>query len=138
MAVRTVSQVLISRKFITVTPDTTVAATAETMRANRVGAVLVMAGDELKGIFTERDALYRVIGEGRTPAETRIAEVMTGELVTVHPDDWIASALRLMRDIGFRHLPVVGEDGAVVGIVSTRDIIAAAEFAALAGHPEVD
>jgi len=129
---RLVSQVLIQRKFCAVAPDASVAAAAALMKQAGVGAILVMDGRELVGIFTERDGLYRVVADKRDAETTRVDEVMSKDLVTVAPDDDITHALRLMRDIGFRHLPVV-EDGEVIGIVSTRDIITAAEFSVLAG-----
>lgn len=129
---RLVRHVLIHRKFKAVRPETTVAEAAAVMEEARVGSVLIMEDGALRGIFTERDALYRVVAAGLDPAATSMREVMSSELVTVSPDDDITHALRLMRDIGFRHLPVVA-DGEVQGIVSTRDIITAAEFSALAG-----
>lgn len=129
---RLVRHVLIHRKFKAVRPETTVAEAAAVMKEAQVGSILIMQDGALRGIFTERDALYRVVAARLDPATTPMREVMSSELVTVAPDDEITHALRLMRDIGFRHLPVV-EDGEVQGIVSTRDIITAAEFSALAG-----
>jgi CBS domain-containing protein len=129
---RQVRQILLQRKFQVVPPTATIVEAAAKMREGRVGAVVVMADQELHGIFTERDALYRVLADRLDPETTTVAEIMTTELVTIAPDDTVAHALRLMRDIGFRHLPVV-EDDQVLGILSTRDIIAAAEFSALAG-----
>lgn len=89
-----------------------------------VGAVLVMDGTALQGIFTERDALNRVLAEERDPDATRIAEVMTSDLVTLGPKATAVDALRLMTEIGFRHLPVVEEDH-IYGIISLRDFIGA-------------
>lgn len=130
---RTVRQVMMHQKFKSVSPDATVVEAARIMKEGRVGSILVMRDGELQGIFTERDALFRVVAGRIDPAGTTVAEVMTGELVTISPDDDITHALRLMRDIGFRHLPVVESGGDIVGIVSTRDIIAATEFSILAG-----
>lgn len=129
---RLVSQVLIQRKFCAVAPDATVVEAAGFMKQARVGAILVMRDRQLAGIFTERDAVFRVLADKRDPGTTTVGEVMTAEVVSVAPDDDITHALRLMRDIGFRHLPVV-EDGEVIGIISTRDIITATEFSVLAG-----
>jgi CBS domain-containing protein len=129
---RLVSQVLIQRKFSAATPDTTVVQAAAKMKSERVGAILVMENRALVGIFTERDALFRVVASKLDPEATTLREVMTADVVSVAPDDDITHALRLMRDVGFRHLPVV-EDGEVVGIISTRDIVTATEFSVLAG-----
>lgn len=129
---RLVSQVLIQRKFSAVTPDTTVARAAEVMKQQRVGAILVMEERALAGIFTERDALFRVVAAKLDPETATLRDVMTADVVSVAPDDDITHALRLMRDVGFRHLPVL-EDGEVIGIISTRDIITATEFSVLAG-----
>lgn len=126
---RTVRQLIVRPGIYTLTAEATVAEAARYMAENQVGAVLVVEGERLEGIFTERDALYRVLAEGRDPARTTLDEVMTRELVTLTPDEPAADALRLMRDIGFRHLPVV-EDGRACGMISLRDFIGAAEFAA--------
>jgi len=79
-------------------------------------------GSRLIGIFTERDALYRVIAAGRDPAETRLADVMTPQPQTMHPDEPFVKALGIMHQHGFRHLPVV-EHGRPLGVVSARDAL---------------
>ncbi len=89
-----------------------------------VGAVLVMAGSALQGIFTERDALNRVLAEARDPDATHLSDVMTGNLVTLGPKAAAVDALRLMNEIGFRHLPVV-EENHIYGIISLRDFVGA-------------
>ena len=76
----------------------------------------------LAGIFTERDALFRVIAAGRDPSATRLADVMTPQPQTMHPDESFVKALRLMHKRGFRHLPVV-ENGRPLGVVSARDAL---------------
>jgi CBS domain-containing protein len=91
------------------------------MRDRRVGAVLVTEGDrELVGIFTGRDAVSRVLAEGKDPAATRLAEVMTYNPDTMTPSHSAIEALRLMQDARCRHLPIMHE-GKVVGIVSRGD-----------------
>jgi CBS domain-containing protein len=91
------------------------------MRERRVGAVLVAEGDRpLVGIFTGRDAVCRVLAEGRSAAETTLAEVMTPDPHAMPPVRMAIEALRLMEDARCRHLPVV-ENGKVVGIVSRFD-----------------
>jgi len=90
----------------------------------RIGAVLVVDEGQLKGIFTERDALGRVMAAGQDPGKTSLSEVMTANPRTAIPKLSAVAALLMMRDGGFRHLPVV-EDGQVKGIISMRDFIGA-------------
>ena len=91
------------------------------MRERRVGAVLVTEADRrLLGIFTGRDAVHRVLAEGKSAARTKLAEVMTRDPDTMPPGKTAIEALRLMEDGRYRHLPIV-EDGKVVGVVSRFD-----------------
>ena len=99
------------------------------MAKERVGAVMVTEGSRLLGVFTERDALNRVLAQGRSPEETTLSQVMTRSPATISPDSRSIDALRLMRDGGFRHLPVAVE-GDLVGVVSLRDFVGA-ELAAV-------
>ncbi len=102
-------------------PDATVKEAARRMRERRVGAVLVAEDDErLVGIFTGRDAVGRVLAEGRDPAKTTLADVMTYNPETMTPRHSAIEALRLMQDTHCRHLPIVHE-GKIVGIVSHGD-----------------
>ena len=102
-------------------PDTSVMEAARQMRERRVGAVLVTEGDaKLVGIFTGRDAVTRVLAEGKYPAETTLREVMTADPDTLTPRHNAIEALRLMQDCRCRHLPIVNEDR-VAGIVSRGD-----------------
>ena len=91
------------------------------MCARRVGAVLIADADRrLVGIFTGRDAVARVLAEGRDPRTTPLASVMTSSPVTLTPDQSAIDALRVMQDGGFRHLPVV-KDGRIVSVISRGD-----------------
>lgn len=110
---------------VTAQVDETVVAVAKRMAGNDVGAVIVVAGGDLVGVFSERDLAVRVVAEGRDPAATRVADVATTGVVSVGPDDGIRAALAKLREGKFRHLPVV-EDGKPIGILSTRDLMAAA------------
>jgi CBS domain-containing protein len=110
------------QKPVTAAADTTVAAAARLMKEHRIGAILVVQDGRLAGIFTERDALFRVIGEGRDPAATRLAEVMTANPRTIAPDRPFGHALHLMYEGGFRHVPVV-DNGRPLGVVSARDAL---------------
>jgi CBS domain-containing protein len=106
-----------------VAPKTaTVLEAAILMKEKSKGALLVVDGTKLTGIFTERDALFRVIAAGRDAATTTLADVMTPQPQTMHPDEPFLKALRLMHKRGFRHLPVV-ENGRPLGVVSARDAL---------------
>src|SRR4030095_3986961 len=107
---------------VTANPEMTVAAASRLMRTKRVGELLVVDNGRLAGIFTERDALFRVIAEGRAPEKTRLAEVMTHNPRTIAPDRPFGHALHLMHEGEFRHVPVV-ETGRPLGMVSARDAL---------------
>jgi len=100
----------------------TVLEAAILMKEKGKGALLVVEASRLTGIFTERDALFRVIAAGRDPATTLLADVMTPQPQTIHPDEPFVEALRVMHKRGFRHFPVV-EHGRPHGVVSARDAL---------------
>ncbi|MCC6472119.1 MAG: CBS domain-containing protein, partial [Burkholderiales bacterium] len=106
-------------KLLTAPPDTSVSAAAGMLAAKNVGALLVVEGGRLAGIFTERDAVYRVMAQGRDPSATQVSEVMTREPFTIGPNETFGRALVVMHERCFRHMPVV-EQGVPVGIVSAR------------------
>ena len=114
-----ISTVMNPDKLLTAPPATTVAAAAAMLAAKNVGAVLVVDAGKLVGIFTERDAVYRVMAKGLDPSATLISGVMTPSPLTADPDDTFGYALLVMSEKGFRHMPVV-ENGTPVGIVSAR------------------
>lgn len=117
---RLVRDIMEDRPALTLPPAATVLVAAQQMAERGTGAVMVVESERLLGIFTERDALFRVIARGLDPATTCVADVMTREPRTVAPRDSYGYALVLMQEGGFRHAPVV-EDGRVVGIVSSRN-----------------
>ncbi len=118
---RTMSDLVRDQKPLMLTPETSVMDAARHMRERRVGAVLVTDGEaRLVGIFTGRDAVCRVLAEGRDPAATTLGEVMTYTPETMAPHHTAIEALRLRHDASCRHMPVVHE-GRVVGIVSRGD-----------------
>ncbi len=92
------------------------------MSENHIGALLVVEEGRLAGIFTERDALNRVLAEGRDPDSTPLSEVMTRDLVTLGPQAEATLALHVMNEVGLRHLPVV-ENDKVYGMISLRDFV---------------
>ena len=119
---QTIRSVMEQKKLVTASPDTTVLRASEMMARRKVGAMLVVENDRLAGIFTERDALFRVMAKRLDPATTTLAEVMTTSPMTVTPDKSFGYALIVMHDNGFRHLPVV-ENGKLIGIVSARNAL---------------
>ena len=122
MTQRPVRSILGSQSPVTANGEMSVAQAARLMKERRVGAVLVMHEGRLAGIFTERDALFRVIAEGRDPAATPLEDVMTANPRTITPDRPLGHALHMMHEGGFRHVPVV-EGGAPLGVVSARDAL---------------
>lgn len=105
----------------TVAPEMTVSAAVELINARKIGSVLVMDGDRLVGIFTERDVLRRVVGERRDADRTRVADVMTRELVVMKPSSTVRDAMTVVAERRCRHLPIV-EEGKVVGVISAGDL----------------
>jgi len=102
-------------------PSTTVMQAARHMHTQNASAVLVTEGDaNLVGIFTERDAISRVLAAGRDPLATVLADVMTNNPETITPQHSATEVLRLMQEARVRHLPVV-QDGKAIGIVSRND-----------------
>ena len=119
---RSIRDVIERQKPLTAPANTTVAAAARMMKKRNVGALMVVHGGRLTGIFTERDALFRVLGEARDPATTPVADVMTADPLTIDPDKAVGHALLMMYDGGFRHVPVV-ERGRPLGMISARDAL---------------
>ena len=117
-----VRSVMEQKKLLTAAPQTSVCEAAKLMATKYVGAIMVVENERLVGIFTERDALVRVIAKGRDTQTTRLAEVMTSEPQTVDPNKTFGYALLMMHESGFRHVPVV-ENDKLVGIVSSRNAL---------------
>jgi CBS domain-containing protein len=117
-----IGSVMERKKVLMAPPETSVAAAAKLMAKKKVSAVLVVDGGRLVGIFTERDAVYRVIAKGRDPSSTTLADVMTPDPNTVTPKESFGYAMLLMHEHGFRHAPVI-ENDRPVGIVSARNAL---------------
>lgn len=109
------------RKIHSVDPDISVAECVRRMNELRIGAMLVMENDRLVGIFTERDALTRVLGAGLEPSSTKVAAVMTANPTCVTPSTPMDEARTIITRQRIRHLPVV-QDGKVLGMVSSGDL----------------
>ena len=121
MLTRPVAALIRNQVVLALPPQATVRVACQRMRERYVGSVVVTdERDRLLGIFTERDAICRVLAESRDADRTTLAQVMTTEVVTVPPQATALDALRLMQDGGFRHVPVVAA-GRVAGIVSYTD-----------------
>ncbi len=117
-----VKDVLAYRELYSVEPHLTVAEVAHRMAELHVGAILVMDGRELRGIFSERDFLVRVVVGGRDPNATAVCEVMTSNVVTIDATVGMEEAMETMRVHNCRHLPVT-EEGRVVAFLSMRDLM---------------
>ncbi|WP_158043533.1 CBS domain-containing protein [Skermanella pratensis] len=119
-----VPDVIREQDIIAFKPGDMVGAAVKAMAERRVGAVLVIEGSRLMGIFTERDLVTRVVARDLDPKTTPLDQVMTAGPDTLPPDAMAIEALDLMRKHNYRHLPVLRDD-TVVGIVSIRDLYAA-------------
>jgi CBS domain-containing protein len=117
-----IRSVMERKKFLTTPPDSSVSKVAKLMASKNVGAVMVVEEERLVGIFTERDAVFRVIAKGLDANTTRVSDVMTAMPQTVDPDKSYGYALLMMHENGFRHVPVV-ENGKPIGIVSSRNAL---------------
>ncbi|HOE44170.1 MAG TPA: CBS domain-containing protein [Rhodoferax sp.] len=115
-----IRNVMERRKFLTAPPEMTVSSAARLMASKNTGAILVVKSKHLVGIFSERDAVFRVMAKGKDPETTLLSEVMTPSPVSMGPSQSFGHALLLMQEKGFRHIPVV-EDGHPIGIISSRN-----------------
>jgi CBS domain-containing protein len=102
--------------------DKPVAYAAKMMRDEDVGLAPIVEGQKLVGTLTDRDIAIRVVAEGKDPQTTIVREVATRRLVTIDPDQDLSEALRLMAKNQVRRLPVVEEDGRLVGVVAQADV----------------
>ena len=121
---RKMSDIVRNQDPVTLPPSATVREACRFMRDRRVGAVLVTEGDRrLLGIFTGRDAVHRVLAEGKSAARTKLAEVMTSEPDTMPPGRTAIEALRLMEDGHYRHVPIVDEGKIVSDVFPGRALL---------------
>ncbi|MBN8440142.1 MAG: CBS domain-containing protein [Thauera sp.] len=122
MATRKIAEVIQGQQILTAAGGLTVLEASQQMKSAHVGSIMVVDSGRLVGIFTERDALNRVLAERRDPETTVLAEVMTANPQTIDPERPLGHAMHLMNDGGFRHVPVV-KDGRPVGMISARDAL---------------
>lgn len=106
-----------------VTPDATVQEAVQRMVAGRIGAVAVVEDGRLTGMFTERDLMTKVVNAGADISAMRVADVMVSDPVSVDADTPRDEATEMMLTNHFRHLPVTGENGSLVGMLSIRDLL---------------
>ena len=123
---RTVRQLLADKpaEVFAVAPDAPVVEAIRLMADKSIGAVLVLRGEMLAGILSERDYARKVVLQGRSSADTPASAIMTAQVVTVGPDTPVTACMQLMTERRIRHLPVV-EGGQVVGVISIGDLVKA-------------
>lgn len=118
----TLRQVIQRLNLISAHPEAMVIDVAVAMSEGRVGAIPIIEGERLVGIFSERDLMTRVVVAGKDPQQTRVEEVMTHKVVVASIDESVERCLEKMQRAGCRHLPVV-QDGRVISMLSMRDLL---------------
>lgn len=121
---KTVAELLRAKpaRVVKVTPDQSVLDAIKILASEDIGAAIVMNGERLAGIMSERDYTRKVILKGRASETTKVEEIMTANVVVVNPRTKTRDCMALMTEKNIRHLPVV-DDGRVIGMVSIRDIV---------------
>ena len=112
-----------NKRLAAVAPDQSVLRALEVMAENDVGALLVLDGKRLAGVFSERDYARKVILQGKASKSTKVSEIMTGKVVYVTLNRTVEECMAIMTEKHFRHLPVLDDAHNVVGIVSIGDMI---------------
>jgi len=120
----TIRQILAGKPDVfAIDPEATVLDALRLLEEKNVGALLVMKGASLVGIFSERDYARKVVLQGKSSNHTKVSDVMSGKVVYVTPDRTIEECMAIMTEKHFRHLPVLDDERNVVGIVSIGDLI---------------
>jgi len=121
---KTVEQMLESKthRLLSISPDATVYDALQTMAEHEVGALVVLDGERLAGIFSERDYARKVILFGKSSKETLVREIMTDKVLCVRPDQTVDQCMALMTDKRVRHLPVL-DHKKVIGVISIGDVV---------------
>jgi len=109
-------------RVISVRPEQTVLEAIKILAQENIGAAIVMSGDRIAGIISERDYTRKVVLKGRSSDTTKVEEIMTPNVIVVSPRTKTRECMQLMTEKNFRHLPVV-EEGRCIGMVSIRDIV---------------
>ena len=121
MPERPVRDIIERSVMVTAAPGQSVHEAAAAMAEHRCGSILVLEGDRLVGIFTERDLLMRVVAAGKNADRTRLGEVMTRDPETIAADAPVLDAIRLMDEESLRYLPVM-ENERLIGVISAKDL----------------
>ncbi|MGA3266223.1 MAG: CBS domain-containing protein [Verrucomicrobiota bacterium] len=109
-------------KLWTVSPEATVFEAVKLMAEKDIGALPVMSGDRLAGLFTERDYARKIVLYGKSSKETRVREIISSKVVTITPGDFVEECMKLMTENRVRHLPVL-QDEKLIGIISIGDLV---------------
>ena len=123
MPTRIISNIIAGRPLVSGTTEMSVRAACCLMAEKKIGALLIVDNKRIAGIFTERDALNKVLAGGLDPDKTLVAQVMVNNPQTIRAEKPLGYALQFMVDGGFRHVPVVDADDTPVGMVSARDAL---------------
>jgi CBS domain-containing protein len=118
---KTIREVMTSNPY-TIDADQDIADAAKMLRDEDVGVAPIVEGDQLVGVLTDRDIAIKVVAEGKDPRTTKVRDVASKDIVTIDPQQDLDEALRLMAQHQVRRLPVVEEDGKVVGILAQADV----------------
>ena len=123
----TVNQMLQSkgREVYTIAPQVTVLDALQMMADKDVGALVVVEGDDIAGIFSERDYARKIVLLGKSSRETPVSEIMTDDVICVTPSQSADKCMAIMTDRRIRHLPVLDDDGRLTGIISIGDVVKA-------------
>jgi len=108
---------------VTISPDISVFEASQIMKEQKFGALVVSTGSDIQGIFTERDVLFKIISDRKNPDTTRVADVMTRDVITFDLENEPESALKIMQEKAIRHLPIVDENKKIVGMLGVRDLM---------------
>ena len=108
---------------VTVQPDITVMEAVRTMVEESIGAIAVIRGNRLVGVFSERDLMLRVVSPRRDPEQILVGDVMTSPVETIRRDSTVDDALKVMLDRHIRHLPIIDRDGTLCGMISMRSLL---------------
>lgn len=123
MGGRLVRDIIAGQKVYALPQDATVTAASRLMKEGNVGALIITQNGKLTGIFTERDAVQRVLAEGLNPDTVQLSRVMSWGIVTITADIPVTRVLHIMHENNFRHVPVIDRLGAPIGMVSIRDAL---------------
>lgn len=110
-----------NRSYISVSPDVSALEAVKVMDEKNIGSVLVMEGNKLVGILTERDVLRKIASKAKDPSKVKVSEVMSSNVITIGPETTISDAANIMVNKGIRRLPVI-ENNRVVGVITMRDL----------------